>query len=77
APPERVALAAPVEWKPALTGFMPVQVAFDDWARPWATPCPAHDSGDFAALARTDGFVELPRGPTELSKGHVARFFRW
>ena len=75
--PERVALATPLPWQPALTGFMPVRVAFDDWARPWATPCPTHDSGDFAALARTDGFVELPPGPAELPKGHVARFFRW
>ncbi len=77
AAPERVALAAPLAWKPALTGFMPVRIAFDDWARPWATPCPTNDSGDFAALAHTDGFVELPSGPAELPKGHVARFFRW
>jgi molybdopterin molybdotransferase len=77
APTERVALAAPLGWQPALTGFMPVRVGYDDWARPWATPCPTHDSGDFAALARTDGFVELPAGPTELPKGHVTRFFRW
>jgi molybdopterin molybdotransferase len=77
AAPERVALAAPLQWKPALTGFMPVRIAFDDWARPWATPCPTHDSGDFSGLARTDGFVEVPAGPTELPKGHVTRFFRW
>ncbi|HTW75318.1 MAG TPA: molybdopterin molybdotransferase MoeA [Steroidobacteraceae bacterium] len=75
--PQRVALAEPVDWQPAMTGFLPVRVAFDDWARTWATPCPTHNSGDFAALARTDGFVELPPGPAELAKGYVTRLFRW
>jgi molybdopterin molybdotransferase len=74
---ERVALSAPIQWQPALTGFMPVRVAHDDWARPWATPCPTNGSGDFAALALTDGFVELPPGPADLAKGYVARLYRW
>jgi molybdopterin molybdotransferase len=76
-PSERVALAAAVQWPKALTGFMPVRVAYDDWGRPWATPCPTNGSGDFATLAMTDGFVELPPGPADFAKGHVCRLFRW
>jgi molybdopterin molybdotransferase len=74
---ERVALAAPIQWEVKMAGFMPVRVSHDDWARPWATPCPTNGSGDFASLATTDGFVELPPGPAEFAKGYVARLFRW
>ena len=31
-------------------------------------PSPTNGSGDFAALALTDGFVELPPGPAELAR---------
>ncbi len=74
---ERVALGTAVEWNAPLTGFLPVRVAHDDWARPWATPCPTNTSGDFAALALTDGFIELPAGPAEFARGFVARLYRW
>jgi molybdopterin molybdotransferase len=74
---ERIALATALEWAPALTGFMPVKVTHDEWGRPWATPCPTNGSGDFTALALTDGFVELPPGPTSLNKGFLTRLYRW
>jgi len=74
---ERVALSAPIHWETQMTGFIPVRVANDDWARPWATPCPTNGSGDFASLAMTDGFVELPPGPADFAKGYVTRLFRW
>jgi molybdopterin molybdotransferase len=74
---ERIALATALDWEPALTGFMPVRVTHDDWGRPWATPCPTNGSGDFTALALTDGFVELPPGPASLSKGFLTRLYRW
>ena len=74
---ERIALATALEWAPALTGFMPVKVSHDDWGRPWATPCPTNGSGDFTALALTDGFVELPPGPASLNKGFLTRLYRW
>jgi molybdopterin molybdotransferase len=77
AAPERLALAGAVDWEPSLTGFLPVRVALDDWGRPWATPCPTNGSGDFAALAGTDGFVELPPGPNAYAKGFVTRLYRW
>lgn len=74
---ERVALASALAWQPALTGYLPVRLSHDEWARLWAVPCPTHNSGDFSALALTDGFVELPPGPADFAKGHVARLFRW
>ena len=73
---ERVALAAGLRWEVPLTGFMPVRITQDEWSRPWATPCPTNTSGDFAALALTDGFVELPPGPADLAKGYVTRLYR-
>lgn len=77
AAPERLALADGVSWEPKLTGFLPVRLSVDDWGRPWATPCPTNGSGDFAALAATDGFVELPPGPNDYAKGFVTRLYRW
>ena len=56
---------------------MPVKLKSDDWGRTSAEPCPTNGSGDFTALAGTDGFVELPPGPNTFPKGFVARFYRW
>jgi molybdopterin molybdotransferase len=75
--PERLALGAPVTVDPPLTYFMPVRIEQDDWGRPWAMPAPTNGSGDFTALAGTDGFVELPPGPNTYKKGFVTRLFRW
>ncbi len=76
-PPERLALGAPVTVTAPLTHFMPVRIEQDDWGRPWAMPAPTNGSGDFMALAGTDGFVELPPGPNTYKKGFVTRLFRW
>jgi molybdopterin molybdotransferase len=76
-PAERVALAAPLAWNKPLTGFMPVRLSHDDWGRPWAMPCPTNGSGDFGALALTQGFVEIPPGPADFNKGFVCRLYRW
>ena len=73
----RIALTAPVEVKVPLAYYLPVKMKSDDWGRASAEPCPTNGSGDFTALAGTDGFVELPPGPQSFPKGFVARFFRW
>jgi molybdopterin molybdotransferase len=73
----RIALSEPFSWDLPLTRFVPVRVETDDWGRPWARPCPYNGSGDHAALAGTDGFVELPPGPVEVPKGFVTRLYRW
>jgi molybdopterin molybdotransferase len=75
--PRRISLAAPFEVKAPLTSYLPVKLENDDWGRSSATPRPTNGSGDFTALAGTDGFVELPPGPNTYPKGFVARFFRW
>jgi len=75
--PEKMALGAEIQVTPALTSFMPVRVDVDDWGRAWAMPQPTNGSGDFTALAGTDGFVELPPGPNRYPKGFVTRLHRW
>jgi len=74
---EKIALAGPVTHGSALTGFLPVTREIDDWGRPWAHPVSHNGSGDFAALAGTHGFVELPPGPNTYPKGFVTRLYRW
>jgi molybdopterin molybdotransferase len=73
----RIALTDPFEVKAPLAYYLPVRLKTDDWGRTWAEPCPTNGSGDFTALAGTDGFVELPPGPNTYPKGFVARFYRW
>jgi molybdopterin molybdotransferase len=75
--PDRMALGGPVTVEPPLTLFMPVRIEIDDWGRNWAQPVPTNGSGDFTALAGTDGFVELPPGPNTYPKGFVTRIHRW
>jgi molybdopterin molybdotransferase len=76
-PVQRMALAAPVTVTPPLTHFLPVRLEQDDWGRDWAVPAPTNGSGDFTALAGTEGFVELPPGPNHYAKGFVTRLYRW
>jgi molybdopterin molybdotransferase len=76
-PPERLALATPVTFQPALAYFLPVAIEHDDWGRPWATPRRTNGSGDFLSLTGTDGFVELPPGPNTYPKGFVTTVYRW
>jgi molybdopterin molybdotransferase len=77
ATPERMALGAELQINVPLTVFMPVRVEVDDWGRAWAMPRPTNGSGDFTALAGTDGFIELPPGPNTYAKGFVTRLHRW
>jgi molybdopterin molybdotransferase len=74
---EKIALSAAVTFNPPLTGFLPVKVETDEWGRPWATTIAHNGSGDYAALAGTCGFVELPPGPNTYPKGFVTRLYRW
>ncbi len=73
----RISLTASVEVKVPLAFYLPVKLQTDDWGRTSAEPCPTNGSGDFTALAGTQGFVELPPGPNAYPKGFVAPFYRW
>jgi molybdopterin molybdotransferase len=75
--PSRIALTAPFEVKAPLAFYLPVKLRTDDWGRTSAEPSPTNGSGDFTALAGTNGFVELPPGPDTYPKGFVARYYRW
>ncbi len=74
---ERIALAAPVQFNAPLAGFLPVTVETDESGRPWARVVRHNGSGDYAALAGTTGFIELPPGPNLYEKGFVTQIYRW
>lgn len=63
--------------KAATTCFVPVAVRVDERGAPFAMPLPPNGPGDFLALTRTHGFVELPPQPEPFEPGFVARFYRW
>jgi molybdopterin molybdotransferase len=73
----KIPLAAPVTVTSRFVQFVPVCTEVDEWGRDWAVPRTTNTSGDFTALAGTDGFVELPAGPNTYPKGFVTRLFRW
>ena len=74
--PEQVALTERVEVKPALTLFTPVELKFVQGQR-HAVVKPTRGSGDFTSLIGTDGFVELPPGPTAVAAGTPVALYSW
>jgi molybdopterin molybdotransferase len=76
-PRERIALASPAPGARRLAHFVPVRLRHDDLGQVAAVPRVPHGSGDFLALAGTDGFVELPPSAAELPAGFVADLYRW
>ena len=75
--PEHATLADEVNFKPSLTWFLPVRLSTDRDGRLRAHPRQTNTSGDFASLARTDGFAQLPANRTRFPAGYSARIFRW
>jgi molybdopterin molybdotransferase len=77
APLLRVALAAPVAFKPKLARFLPVKLTSGPRAELLATPAEGNTSGDFVGLVGTDGFIELPAELEEFPAGYAAAFWPW
>ncbi|MGH8265769.1 MAG: molybdopterin molybdotransferase MoeA [Steroidobacteraceae bacterium] len=77
APPEPIALGSPAKFGRSVTYFLPVAVRHDDHGRVFALPRPPNGSGDFLALAGTQGFVELPPRADAFPEGFVVRLYRW
>jgi molybdopterin molybdotransferase len=77
APLRPVALATAVTFRPKLAWLVPVTLASGPAAELRATPRPGNTSGDFASLAGTDGFIELPAEITEFPAGTLAPFRPW
>ena len=63
-------------FKPPLTCFLPVRLENGN-ATVQAIPDPAGNSGDFAGILGTDGFVELSREPSVFSAGESVPFWPW
>ena len=69
ASPAFAELAAPVEFKPALTYFLPVRLEATPNGCLLAHPAPTSGSGDLAKLLVADGLLELPAGQAQFATG--------
>jgi molybdopterin molybdotransferase len=74
---ETVKLAAAATQMAALTWFVPVRLQYDDDGVRRAVPMPTATSGDFSALTRTDGFVELPPAQSDFPVDFTAAYYGW
>jgi molybdopterin molybdotransferase len=70
-PPVYAVLGQDFTFKPELQYFLQVKLRFTEEARLLATPIEGNGSGDFANLAETDAFMELPLEQGEFKKGDV------
>ncbi|MEM9385339.1 MAG: molybdopterin molybdotransferase MoeA [Pseudomonadota bacterium] len=76
--PQWVQMAETVTFKPALYYHLPVRLAHrEEDGVALALPNPTNTSGDFAALAGSPGFVQLPADESSFPAGYVARLWRW
>jgi molybdopterin molybdotransferase len=73
---ERLAIATAMSGR-QMTYFMPVALLRQGDGATQGRPRAPQGSGDFLALAGTDGFVELPPQPDGYPAGFVADFYRW
>lgn len=74
---EQIALASPIKRGRPIAAFVPVSIQFEPGGKRSALPRIPNGSGDFLALAGTDGFVELPPQDSAYPTGFVANFYRW
>ena len=57
--------------------FLQVKLSYNQYCQLMATPVEGNGSGDFANLADTDAFMELPLERNEFKKGEVFRVWRF
>lgn len=74
---ENAALVSAVSAHPELTLLSAVRRTSGGDARSVAEIQSVNTSGDFASIAVTDGFVEIPPGTAPLAAGTVVRWFAW
>ena len=74
---EHAVLADEVRFDPELTLFLQVEVERAADSRLLAHPRPVSGSGDFAHLAGSDGFLELPESISLFETGTIWPFYRW
>jgi molybdopterin molybdotransferase len=75
--PVPIALGAPISRGRTMTSFVPIRARYDAQGRHIADPRIPNGSGDFLALADSDGFVELPARAAGYPEGFVADMYRW
>jgi molybdopterin molybdotransferase len=73
--PVYAVLSRDFTFKPELTYFLQVKLKFTEDGKLLATPVEGNGSGDFANLADTDAFMELPLGRNEFKQGEVFRIW--
>ena len=62
---------------PRLTTFPPVMTGISERGQHVAEPVTYHGSGDFAALAESQGFIEVPAGDLPFPKDSAFPFYPW
>lgn len=70
-------LTKEITFKNGLTYFVPARLESSPDGRLLAHPLPVQNSGEFTALAGSDGFIELPKDQVTFSAGEVFRFHPW
>jgi molybdopterin molybdotransferase len=70
-------LAQEVVFKKELTYFLPAKLEFKEDGTLWACPLKMKNSGEFTALAESDGFIELPKEKSLFAVGEVYSFYSW
>jgi molybdopterin molybdotransferase len=70
-------LAEEVVFKKELTYFLPAKIEFHPDGTLWARPLKIKNSGEFTALAESDGFIELPAESSVFGVGEAFAFWPW
>ena len=76
-PTDYAVLGEAVNFKPALTFFLPVTVSGSPNGQRLAAPVATNTSGDFTALGGTDGYVELDAGKQAFAAGQAVPYHPW
>ena len=74
---EPIALGSPIKRGRPMASFVPVSIQYNAHGARSALPRIPNGSGDFLALAGTDGFIELPPQADAYPEGFVADLYRW
>jgi molybdopterin molybdotransferase len=74
---ECVALNNGIKPKEKLVLFSPVKVNIDEFGVRKADTIKVNGSGDFNSLTESDGFVEVPKGNSEVSSGTLLHYYPW
>lgn len=75
--PVYAVLGEEIRFDKPLTYFLPVSVRSTSAGVLSAAPLAVKNSGEFAGLALSDGFLELPRDESVFPAGRAYRYFSW